>query len=190
MVIAIRFSMHVFALLVVAASVSTLAIADDLPLEEFFGVYVGVAEVLDEKGQAIGERHVDMVVEPDKRDGFKTTTIAVTLADGQRDKPGVKRDVVNSAFVFDGDGVYLASERGSLFSKKKDPDLIAGDVLRWARIKDRTLSLFSFVIEPDGRYELQITDRTLTAAGIDLSFRRYLDGIVVRTVAGRTVRVD
>ena len=63
--------------------------------------------------------------------------------------------------------------------KKKDPDLMAGDALRWARIKGQTLSLYSFAIEPDGRYQLQITDRTLAGGGIDLHFRRYVDGIVV-----------
>lgn len=190
MVKTIQVSVRLLVGLVIASAVPMAAIAQDLKLEDFFGVYVGVARVLDAQGEVVGERHLDMVLESDKRDGFQTTTIVVTLVDGRRDVRGVQRDVVRSSFSHEGDGVYLVSERGSLFSKRKDPDPIAGDTLRWARIKGNTLSLLSFGIEPDGRYELQITDRTRTETGIDVNFRRYIDGVVVRTVAGSTVEVE
>lgn len=168
----------------------TAALGQDRPLADFFGVYVGVAQVLDASGGLVGERHLDLVIEPEKSDGFETTNIVLTLVDGRRDVQGVRRNVVRSAFSYEGDGVYLVSERGSLFSKKKVPDPIAGDALRWARIKGDTLSTLSFAIEPDGRYELQIAERMLTDKGLDLEFRRYVDGVVVRTVTGSTVRVE
>jgi hypothetical protein len=167
-----------------------LAIAQERPLADFYGVYVGVAHVLDARGGPVSERHLDLVIAPGKSDGFETTSIVVTLVDGRRDAVGVERDVVRSNFREEGDGVYLLSERGSLFAKKSTPDPIAGDALRWARIKGDTLSTLSFAIQPDGRYELQIAERTLTDTGMDLDFRRFVDGDVVRTVAGSAIRVQ
>ena len=42
----------------------------------------------------------------------------------------------------------------------------------------------------DGRYELQIYDRSLTDIGIDISFQRIVDGAVVRRIAGTTARAN
>ncbi len=178
----------ILATVVAAAPLATAA--QDRPLADFFGVYVGVAQVMDATGQSVAERHLDLEIKPEKPDGFETTNIVLTLVDGRRDLPGVRRNVIRSAFSHEEDGLYLVSERGSLFSKKKVPDPIAGDVLRWARIKGDTLSTLSFAIELDGRYELQIAERTLTDKGLDLDFRRYVDGALVRSVTGSTVRVE
>jgi hypothetical protein len=42
----------------------------------------------------------------------------------------------------------------------------------------------------DGRYEFQIYNRVLTDVGLDIMFRRFEDGELVRQIKGRTVRVQ
>ncbi len=171
---------------VLAAAVS----AANLTPEDFFGTYVGRAQVYDADGHLEGERDVDVLIEGEKRGGFRTTTVVVELVEGRRDVQGVKRSVIESRFAPGSGALFLESERGSLFSKRKAPDPLAGDALRWARVKGSTLTMVSFGILEDGRYELQITDRTLTKDGIDLSYRRYVDGTFVRSIKGATIKVD
>ncbi len=46
------------------------------------------------------------------------------------------------------------------------------------------------MINPDGTYELQAYERVLTEHGLDIDYRRILDGVVERRITGRTIRVD
>ena len=59
----------------------------------------------------------------------------------------------------------------------------------WARITDRTLSVFLMTVDRNGIYELQEYNRRLTGSGMDLMFRSWRDGDRLRTVTGKLVKV-
>jgi hypothetical protein len=164
--------------------------AAPLDLEDFFGIYVGRARTYDRHGNLSGERDLDILIESESRKGFRIRWATVKLVEGRRDVPGVRRNVIESVFR-GGDGrKFVEDARGSLFQKKKETELIAGDPLRWARIKDKTLSVYSITIIPDGRYELQIYDRTRTESGLAIRFRRYIDDTLQRSVEGMAIKVE
>jgi hypothetical protein len=167
------------------------AFAQSERLERFFGSYVGVAEV---ENKATGEtraRDMDIVIEPHGEDGFRIHWVNVSLVDGRRDLPGVERRVQTVMFEPAGDGqLYLEKQEGSLFQEREQMRPMQGDPVRWAALADGTLHVYSFVVLPDGRYELQIYDRILTDEGIDIKFQRIVDGEVMREITGRTVRAD
>jgi hypothetical protein len=160
-------------------------------LERFYGAYVGVAKV---ENRATGEtraRDMDIVIEPHGEEGFRIHWVNVTLVDGRRDLPGVERRVQTALFEPAEHGeFYLEVQEGSLFQEREQMRPMQGDPVRWAAVADGTLHVYSFVVLPDGRYELQIYDRILTDHGIDIRFQRIVDGEVMREITGQTVRAD
>ena len=161
-------------------------------LERFFGSYVGLAEETAPDGQVKARREIDVDVGASGRDGVSVTWTNVTLVDGRRDVPGVRRrvDEVLLAPASPGRDLYTARAPYDPFSERHPPDAIAGEPLRWARIEGDTLRTYSVVILDDGRYELQTYDRRLTREGLDLGWRRVVDGETVRRMTGRAVRAD
>lgn len=163
----------------------------DQDVERFYGTYVGSATVYDADGTVVEERDMDIVVQEAKRGGLALTWTNVTLVDGRRDVPGVQRRVDTLTLVPGDDlDIYLEDTRGSLFERRRDVDAMDGDAVRWARIDNGRLGVFSLVITEDGGYELQSYERILTDIGIDIDFRRIIDGQVVRRIEGTTVRVE
>jgi hypothetical protein len=158
-------------------------------LEPFFGVYVGRAELFNPDGSLREVRDLDISISPEKMDGFNAAWISVRLVDGRRDVDGVKRWVQESHFERDQEGRLIESTRSSLFARKSKVDMLAGDTLRWARVDGDVLSVYSMAVLEDGRYELQIYDRSLTDLGLDLSFQRLVDEALQTYAIGKTVRV-
>jgi hypothetical protein len=159
--------------------------------EPFLGVYVGTADVFD--GTTVEERRdMDIVIEPTDGDGFTIRWVNVTLVDGRRDVPGVQRRVEELTLVPDDDrpGIWREETRRSIFQGRREVHPMEGDAIRWARFKEGRLGVYSMVVLEDGRYALQSYDRILTEEGMDISFVSLVDGVVVRRIAGRTVRVE
>jgi hypothetical protein len=160
-------------------------------LERFFGTYVGVAEVENKVTGETRARDMDIVIEPHGEDGFRIHWVNVTLIDGRRDLPGVERRVQTVLFEPAGDGqFYLEKQEGTLFQEREQMRPMQGDPVRWAAVADGTLHVYSFIVLPDGRYELQIYDRILTDQGIDIKFQRIVDGEIMREITGQTVRAN
>ena len=160
-------------------------------LERFFGTYVGVAEVKDLEGGQTYRRDMDVVIEPYQRTGFRIRWINVTLVDGRRDVEGVKRRVQEVIFKPRGDdGLFVAVPPQDPFREADPHEPLRGDAVRWARIQGDHLHVYSFVVLPSGAYEIQDYDRELTDKGIDIEFRRVVDGELVREITGTTVRAD
>jgi hypothetical protein len=160
-------------------------------LESYFGAYVGraVDEVPATAEPAV--RDIDIVIAPYKKDGFRIEWTNVSLVDGQRDVPGVKRRV--SAVIFvpaKGRDFYVEAEEFNPFKERDETDPMEGEALRWAALDDHGLHVTVFVLLEDGRYEMQTYTRSLTDIGLDLTFERILDGAVVRRIVGRAVRAD
>ncbi len=172
-----------------AATLATPAAADSLA--SFFGTYVGTAQVEDTATGATEERDMDIVIEPFHRDGFQVHWINVSLVDGRRDLPGVKRRVQEALFEPAEDhDFYIEVDEDNPFRETEGTQPMRGDPVRWAKIDADHMQVCSFVVLEDGRYELQVYDRLLTDTGMGIKFQRIVDGEVVRRVTGTTVRVE
>ncbi len=177
--------------LCLAGVVASSAPAIAAEIDPFFGTYVGTAQVLGPDGEVEEYRDMDITIAKDRGDGFRITWINVTLVDGRRDLPGVRRRVDEVVLEPGGrDGLYLEKTQRSLFQRREEIDVIAGDALRWARIDGDSLGVFSLVVMADGGYELQSYERILTEDGLDIEFSRIDNGAVIRRIVGRTIRVD
>lgn len=165
--------------------------ADAAGIDAFFGAFVGVAEVKDLETGETHQRHMDIVIEPYQKTGFRIRWTNVTLVDGRRDVPGVERRVQEVLFKASGEsGLFVAVPRPDPFREADPHEPLRGDAVRWARIDGNHLHVLSFVILDDGSYELQDYDRALTDDGIDIVFRRIVDGVRVREITGSTVRAE
>ena len=157
-------------------------------IEDFVGTYVGTATVMDGAGQVEEERDMDVTISKTS-DGFSISWINVTLVDGRRDVPGVKRRATSLSFRDEGKGRYVAEQRRSLFERRKVGNMFDGAPVSWARVEDNKLGVFSLVVLGDGTYELQVYERILTDQGLDIDYVRLDEGVPVRVIKGQTVRV-
>jgi hypothetical protein len=159
-------------------------------LSDFFGVYVGGAEVEQMEGDLAASRDMDIVIQPFHEDGFQINWITVTKVDGRRDVAGVTRTVQSVYFEPAEDrSLYVEVEADNPFREREATTPMSGHAVRWASIDGDTLHVYSFVVLEDGRYELQTYDRILTDIGLDIVFRRFDDGELVRQIKGTTARV-
>jgi hypothetical protein len=182
-------------LLGVALAAATLPIpsprAEPPGMKELLGAFVGRAEEQNPADGTPEQRDIDMEITAYQDDGLRVSWTNVTLVDGRRDVPGVKRrrDEIILAPAPDR-SFYLAGVGYDPFSAKEEPDPLAGDPLRWSVAADESLAIYSFVILEDGRYELQVSRRDPLPDGIKLDFERIVDGEVTRRLTGRAVRAE
>jgi hypothetical protein len=158
-------------------------------LGDFFGTYVGNAQELDDTEPMA--RDMDIVIEPFHDEGFQIHWITVTKVNGRRDVPGVDRTLQSVFFEpAEDDDFFVEVEADNPFREHEAKTPMSGHAVRWASIEDDMLNVYSFVVLEDGRYELQIYNRALTDVGLDIMFRRFDDGELVRQIKGSTVRVE
>lgn len=158
-------------------------------LDPFVGAYVGRAEETGKGGEPGEQRDIDLVISPSGKGGLSLEWTNVTLVDGRRDVPGVKRkaDRLNLTPAPERQ-LYLATPGYDPFKERSAPEPMAGDPLRWGALEGDMLRVHSFAILEDGSYELQTYTRDLTPEGIALDWRRVVDGKVVRQMTGHAVR--
>jgi hypothetical protein len=160
-------------------------------LEPLFGTYVGVAEVEDVAQGNVRQRDMDIVIEPYKQGGFRIQWINVSLVDGKRAVPGVERRVQTVLFEPAQDrGFFMEAAESNPFREREQTRPMRGDPVRWASLDDQGLHVYSFMVLQDGRFELQIYDRSLTEIGLDIRFQRIVDGAVMRQITGTTARAN
>lgn len=160
-------------------------------LDELFGVYTGYARVLDPDGTVVEEREMDILIDPFRRHGFRIRWVNVSLVDGRRDRPGVRRRELAVAFVPSTTGDYFVEAPDyDPFREREEVPVVAGRPLRWAVLDADGLWVHSFVVLDDGRYELQSYLRAPDGDGLRLVFERIEDGEVVRRIEGRAIRVE
>lgn len=158
----------------------------DATIEAFFGTYVGSARI---KGKH-EFRDLIVSIQP-ARKGFSIYSSTVIRTSPERAAPDVKwRSETQTFIMTEMDHLYEPMLRESMFARRRDPDIMGGDTLAWASIRDRTLGVFAMNILEDGHYELRVFERRLTELGMDLRFTRYRDGIVVRELTGTLARAN
>jgi hypothetical protein len=156
----------------------------DAKIEDFFGAYIGDAMI---EG-TMQFRDIIVSIEP-IRNGFSIYTSTVIRTGPKRATRDVKWRAETQSFVrSDMPHVYQPMVRKSMFSEKRDPDLMAGDTLAWASIRGHTLGVYAMNVLEDGHYELRVFERTLTDLGMNISFVRYSDGVPVRELNGNLAR--
>lgn len=64
-------------------------------------------------------------------------------------------------------------------------DLFADVPVAWARIEENSLVISTFAITEAGAGETQIYRRTLSGRGMELDYRRVVDGELVRSAKAR-----
>jgi len=168
------------ACLVVVASPSSAA---DAALSQFFGEYVGHATQA--PNEPLAPRDLSIKIRPHGSDSFTLEWTTVILrADGPKRQsytvdfsPSERRNIYSSAMHRD------------LFGQSEPLDPLKGDPYLWARINDRTLTVYAMLIADDGGYEMQIYERTLTEGGMLLKFSRNRNGRELKTITGLLSRV-
>jgi hypothetical protein len=166
--------------------------ADAAPtLKPMLGVYLGRATVQDLDTKTTEERDIDVEVTAFDRDGFRIRWVNVTLVDGRRNLPGVKRRVSELTFKpAKGRNFFVEVPQANVFAEREEVQPLGGDPVRWAVQEAAGLHVHSSVILGDGRYELQTYSRKRTDSGIVLHYQRVVDGKLVRTIDGQAVRVQ
>lgn len=160
-------------------------------LDSYFGSFVGRAEVRDGAAGLVETRDIDIEISAFRRGGFRLRWTNVTLVDGRRDVPGVRRRVNEVVFERrDGGGLFVEAPAANPFQRQEEIVPMAGDPLRWAKLDARGLHVFSFAVLDDGRYELQTYTRRLEGDGLALTFERVVDGTTLRRIDGWAVRAD
>ncbi len=171
----LKFVVFSMGVLFLAAFVSVRAHAADIA--PFVGDYIGSANVVDEDGT---ETPRDMSVSIHEIKGgfnvsWKTTTYKL---DGRVKEQKFSIDFKPS----ERPDVFSAAMKRNVFGHEVPLDPMQGEPFVWGRIEGDTLTVFSLFIGETGDYELQQFDRTLAEGGLDLSFSRFRNGEMSRSV--------
>lgn len=162
-------------------------------LDKFYGSYVGsgTATLINEKSTE--QRDLDVTIESFKSNGFTLKWITVVRGpNGKRVSDDIKRREVEENFVpLEGkENVYVLAPKGGLFQKAELPNPLRGEPMRWAKVEDGALTVYSMAISANGGAELQVYRRTLTKNGMNISFLRMQDENVVVKMDGKLVRAN
>ena len=160
----------------------TLATAQDVPIDAFYGQFQGSGIAENEHSLYFGVtvRDVDVKIGPLDQ-GFYVEWTSVIRGGGDPDNPDIRRRSARA--------VFMPSDRPGVFPAQSTGDLLAGQPVMWARIADQTLTIHVIAMAEDGGYQIQTYDRTLTGGGMELNFNSIRDGEAVRHVTARLVKI-
>ena len=147
----------------------------------FYGTWSGggVAENRDSIYFNMTARDIDVVIRP-ADNGFTVSWATVIRQGGDVANPNQRRrETVRTLRPAPQGGYWRCAESGEVFEGKETC---------WARITGKTLTLYQMTIMPNGAYELEQYDRTLSDTGMNLKFTRMRDREPVRTVTGKLVK--
>jgi len=169
--------------LVLGIFASAAVAAENRPIEDFYGRYIGTTSGASE-GEAT-PRDIGVEIVPED-DGFIVTWQTVIT----RDDGSTKGTSYRILFQPTKRGsIFSSAMRVNVFGKLTPLDPLSGDPFVWARIVGDTLTVFALLITDEGSFEMQVYDRTLTEKGMDLRFSRIRDEKVLKVITGRLTRV-
>ncbi|MFC6673620.1 hypothetical protein [Marinobacterium aestuariivivens] len=159
--------------------------AESLEIDAFYGHYAGVADQIVK--QESERRRLTVTIEPQGDNFLVDWSTRVRRAD-----QSLKDNHYRVLFRKTRRGaVYASAMRINVFGKQIPMDPLAGDPFVWARIQDRTLTVYALMITDEGSYDMQVYDRTLLENGdLDLSFSRILDGGLRKEITARLHRIS
>ena len=161
----------------IMALISTLpSVAQADTITPFLGSYTGTAD-FDENGTSVRRDMSAQIAET--KEGFSISWTSATYKPDGR----VKEKSYTIEFVpSERDGIYSSAMQTNVFGKQIPLNPLKGEPFVWSRIVKDTLSVFSLFINEAGDYEMQEYHRTLAEGGLSLEFRRFQNGLKVRTV--------
>jgi hypothetical protein len=175
--------MRIAARLVVALLLALPAAAAANPIEPFVGRFEGKSTAAGDGSQ----RDLTVVIAGESQNAFSIDwKTVIRRSDGTDDQRHERVKFLPTKRP----NIYSAGSKVDMFGKLVPIDPILGDAYYWARIRDRTLSVFNILVTEDGGYEMQVYHRTLSSDGktMKVEFRRVRDGDPLRTVTGELKR--
>lgn len=164
--------------LALASAAWLCAVAAMAEIAPFVGSYAGSAAV-DNADGSTEQRDMSVTI-LQSGEGFLVKWTSVRLRDGAADKSSTYQITF---LPTQRDGVYSAAQQRNVFGHSVPLDPMKGEPYVWARIHERTLSVYSLFVTDTGSYEIQQYDRTLVDAGLQLEFARVADGMPLRSVS-------
>ena len=175
--------MKKFLLAVFACAFAALPAAaqQNLTPTAFYGTWTGsgVAENRDSTYFAVTQRDLDVVIKPIDN-GFTVTWTTIIREGGNPAQPNVRKREQTRTF--------RPAPQGRWWRADESGDPLSGQSLVWARIEKQTLSVYQMTVLPNGSYETQQYDRTLSGTGMDLKFTMRREREPVRTVNAKLVK--
>jgi hypothetical protein len=176
--------------LMIGAVAAPAAAEEDRALEDFYGEFVGrsVAGSTAVAGDEaeLTPRHLNVSIHPND-DGFSIAWLTIaTRASGKTKAKSYLVDFRATARP----GLYASAMRRDTTGALVPLDPMSGDPYVWASIAGATLTVHALLVTDEGGYEVQIYRRTLTDDGMDLTFQRFRDGVLMKELAGTLIRVS
>ncbi len=153
----------------------------DLSIRAFYGTWVGSA--ISESAVSITFpvtiRDLDVTI-AETASGFRLEWTTILRQRGDPESPTVQR----KSSVLD----FVASGRAGVWAAAGNTDPLASGTYAWAHISGQKLSVNILTIAKDGSHAMQVYERTVAPQGMQLAFRRIVDGETVRTVDGKLIK--
>ena len=146
-------------------------------IEDFFGRYGGKATFETAAGEEI-ERDISVEI----AESGKGFSVRWTTASEQEDGRRKVKSYDVSFLPSDRAGIFAAAMQRDLFGHSEQHDPMKGRPYVWARLTGDVLTVFSMFIHPNGDYEIQQYDRSLTETGLHLVFRSHRNGVALRQI--------
>ena len=83
---------------------------------------------------------------------------------------------------------FVTGGRPGVLAATGNSDPLAGGAYAWAHIAGQTLKVNILTIAADGSHAMQIYERTVVPQGMELAFKRIVNGAPVRTVDGKLIK--
>lgn len=145
-------------------------------IQDFFGTFEGSANV--EEGGTEENRDMSVTISKTSK-GFEVDwTSTIYKTDGRKKENQYKIQFTPTQRA----GIYASAMKSNVFGKAVPLDPLKGDPYVWSRLSGDTFSLFSLLIDEDGNYMVQEYHRTLAEGGLDLEYKRFRDGVALKSV--------
>jgi len=152
-------------------------------VQTFVGEYEG--EAISANGGDISTRDLRVKISA-TQNGFIVNWISVT----KRPDGKLKRKQYSIEFhPTRRKNIFRSGERKDMFGNLVPLDPMEGDPYVWARIHEKTLTVYAVHVLEDGGYEIQTYARTRIPTGLSLKYSRVRDGKVLSTVEGTLLEV-
>jgi archaellin len=159
------------------------AMAADRAIEDFYGEYAGRS--ISASADKLKTRDINVEIKEIRR-GFNVAWTTVTLREG---KKATRKSYSIDFKKTKRGGIFQSAMRKDVFGNRAPNDPMRGDPYVWARLRGDTLSVYALIVTGDGSYDMQVYNRTLTANGMVLEFKRFLEGQEVKSIKGELARI-
>lgn len=158
-------------------------------IEDFFGSWRGI-EISAPAGLEFQANDLDVAIERYDR-GFHMRWTTLDRSGSEADftaqpaEAGFSETERPGVYAYDPGGGSLFS---SLFAAPASGNPLEGETLLWARLGEAALVVYSLSIDPDGGFDLNRYERTLSDDGMVVNYQRRIEGREPLRIEGRLER--